>query len=662
MRNISITICLFIFLLPAAAGQENYTDSLRKAYLSAQGDSAKAWNHIVYLSELILDSKADKQVAGEFLKLHEETAKTGIPSLLFWSFYLEGYHAYSRFQYMSSIIALEKAKLIAEKQRLSASAREEAGRALITLGLDYSATNDPDNAHRNYQQAIRVLQEFNDSLNITLAYLDMGYLFLKSRNWEAAVKVFEKSVIYMNRQAQKDLGAILFASLSTACTRSGKLKESAGFLIQSAGYLKDTADTRASVFYLDATGEYQLAKKDYKGAIQSFELAVQKGIEWGDSVSITETFEKLGRAYWKSGDQVKAALYFGKCDQQIRKYNLLDQRRNLMYTLFDYYKSSGQFEQSAGLAEKIFLFEDSLSGVLNNNRRIIMQAVFDADQQSIQITDLQQKNVLSKKLLRQKNWLNIILAVAIIFFLLVAGLVFRNYRQQQKIQCQKIAELEKEKQLSATQSLLRGQEEERNRMAQDLHDGLGGLLSGVKLQLGAMKGNLILSEEMGKTFNNALSKLDDSINEMRRVAHNMMPEALLKLGLQQALQDYCDGLSESGACRITGEFHGLEIRMDASTEVVVYRIVQELLNNAVKHSGADQVLAQVMRQEQTLTITVEDNGKGFDPESSDFKSGAGFRNIRSRVDYLKGQLDIQSAPGKGTSIHIDCIIENNEEN
>jgi signal transduction histidine kinase len=102
--------------------------------------------------------------------------------------------------------------------------------------------------------------------------------------------------------------------------------------------------------------------------------------------------------------------------------------------------------------------------------------------------------------------------------------------------------------------------------------------------------------------------------------------------------------------------------MDASTEVVVYRIVQELLNNAVKHSGADQVLAQVMRQEQTLTITVEDNGKGFDPESSDFKSGAGFRNIRSRVDYLKGQLDIQSAPGKGTSIHIDCIIENNEEN
>lgn len=195
-------------------------------------------------------------------------------------------------------------------------------------------------------------------------------------------------------------------------------------------------------------------------------------------------------------------------------------------------------------------------------------------------------------------------------------------------------------------------------MAKDLHDGLGGLLSGVKLQLGAMKGNLILSEEHGRTFNHALSKLDESISEMRRVAHNMMPEALMKLGLQQALQDYCDGLSDSQSFKINGEFYGLEKRMESSTEIVVYRIVQELLNNAVKHSGASVILAQVMRQGNGLTITVEDNGRGFEKET--ILQGAGLKNIRSRVDYLKGQLDIQTTPGKGTSVHIDCIIEENE--
>ena len=223
------------------------------------------------------------------------------------------------------------------------------------------------------------------------------------------------------------------------------------------------------------------------------------------------------------------------------------------------------------------------------------------------------------------------------------------------MQQQQIAELEKEKLLLATQSILKGQEEERSRMAKDLHDGLGGLLSGVKLQLGAMKGNLILSEEHARVFNNALGKLDESISEMRRVAHNMMPEALMKLGLQQALQDYCDGLSEGQSFKINTEFHGLEQRMTPSTEVVVYRIVQELLNNAVKHSGATVILAQVMRQENGLSITVEDNGRGFNKE--EVIQGAGLKNIRSRVDYLQGQLDIQSVPGKGTSVHIECTIE-----
>ena len=96
--------------------------------------------------------------------------------------------------------------------------------------------------------------------------------------------------------------------------------------------------------------------------------------------------------------------------------------------------------------------------------------------------------------------------------------------------------------------------------------------------------------------------------------------------------------------------------MESSVEIVVYRIVQELLNNAVKHSGAAIILVQVMRHDNNLTITVEDNGKGFNKEEVQLMKGTGLKNIQSRVDYLKGQLDIKSTPGKGTSVHIDCII------
>ncbi|MCR6722109.1 MAG: sensor histidine kinase [Chitinophagaceae bacterium] len=223
--------------------------------------------------------------------------------------------------------------------------------------------------------------------------------------------------------------------------------------------------------------------------------------------------------------------------------------------------------------------------------------------------------------------------------------------------------METEKQLLATQSLLKGQEDERSRLAKDLHDGLGGLLSGVKLQLGAMKGNLILSSENAMAFDRALNKLDESIGEMRRVAHNMMPEALLNLGLQQAISDYCDHLSHNQQFSINCEMHGLEKRMDSTVEVVLYRIVQELLHNAVKHANATSILVQVMRQlDGTVAITVEDNGKGFASDQIDNTQSAGIQNIYSRVKYLNGTMDIKSTPGKGTSVYVECKIETNAEN
>jgi signal transduction histidine kinase len=240
--------------------------------------------------------------------------------------------------------------------------------------------------------------------------------------------------------------------------------------------------------------------------------------------------------------------------------------------------------------------------------------------------------------------------------LLISFLSYRTYKQNQLLQQQQIVQLQNEKLLLATESILKGQEDERSRLAQDLHDGLGGMLSGVKLTLSAMKGNMILPEESARLFTKAFEQLDSSIGEMRRVAHNMMPEALVKLGLQQALLDYCDGINTSNRLSIKCEFHGLESRLDNSTEIIVYRIVQELLNNIIKHADASNVLVQVIKKDAELDITIEDDGSGFIKEEAVAKKGAGLKNIQSRVDYLKGELDIKSVPGKGTSVHINCNI------
>jgi signal transduction histidine kinase len=152
-------------------------------------------------------------------------------------------------------------------------------------------------------------------------------------------------------------------------------------------------------------------------------------------------------------------------------------------------------------------------------------------------------------------------------------------------------------------------------------------------------------------------QLDHSIGELRRVSHNMMPEALIRYGLEETLENYCENLNLSGTITVQLQTYGLEQRMEQSTEIVLYRIVQELLNNIIRHAGASNVLIQLVRENERFSLTVEDDGKGFDVNAAGQQGGAGLANIRARAAYLNGTVDIQSTPGEGTSVNVEgsCV-------
>ena len=242
-------------------------------------------------------------------------------------------------------------------------------------------------------------------------------------------------------------------------------------------------------------------------------------------------------------------------------------------------------------------------------------------------------------------------------------LIYRNLRhrqqlarQQDELQQQRIRELEKDKQLIAVDSMLKGQEEERSRLAKDLHDGLGGLLSGVKFSLSNMKDNLIITPDNMAVFERSLNMLDTSIKELRRVAHNMMPEMLTKFGLDEAMKEYCNTVNATKLLAVKYQSIGMDTRLDKATEIFIYRIVQELLNNILKHAVASEAFIQLIRDGDRLNIVVEDNGKGFDTAILENSKGAGWANIRSRVEYLKGRVDVHSEPGKGTLVNIEFNV------
>ncbi len=172
-----------------------------------------------------------------------------------------------------------------------------------------------------------------------------------------------------------------------------------------------------------------------------------------------------------------------------------------------------------------------------------------------------------------------------------------------------------------------------------------------------MKGNIIMTPENNQAFERSMDMLDSSIKEMRRVAHNMMPEALVKFGLDTALNDYCNDINQSGALQVSYQSIGLEnARIEQTMAITIYRIVQELLNNIMKHAAAKYTIVQVTKTNGQIAVTVEDDGKGFDTTMLKQSNGIGWYNIRNRVDFLKGKLDLRSEQGKGTSVLIELNL------
>lgn len=167
-----------------------------------------------------------------------------------------------------------------------------------------------------------------------------------------------------------------------------------------------------------------------------------------------------------------------------------------------------------------------------------------------------------------------------------------------------------------------------------------------------MKGNVILQEQDAFLYSKSIEQLDSAISEMRRVAHNMMPETLLKFGLLQAVEDYCESINDSNLIHITFKNFGLDERIESSTEVILYRIIQELVNNAIKHSKAQHLFIQLIKNDSQLTLTVEDNGIGFDIKEIQQLKGFGINSIQSRVDYLNGNLEIDTSKNIGTTFNI----------
>ncbi|MGV8095367.1 MAG: ATP-binding protein [Mangrovibacterium sp.] len=304
------------------------------------------------------------------------------------------------------------------------------------------------------------------------------------------------------------------------------------------------------------------------------------------------------------------------------------------------------FRQAYEYLTESFQLKDSVFNEKNQQHLNLLEAVYQTEKKELKIASLE-----------KEKQLQMILAsagiVALILLIISLYLRQRSISNKKKLAEQEIIRLEQEKQLVATQAVLEGETAERSRLARDLHDGLGGMLSAIKLNLFDIRHGVLLSEEDVGHLNKVMTMLDSSMSELRRVAHNMMPESLARHGLKTALSDFCGSVRN-----VHFHYFGSEDRLNRNLEIMLYRTIQELVNNAVKHADARNIHVQIVQEPDRVSLTVQDDGKGFDPHAE--TPGAGLKNIRNRAESFNGTIEIFSQPGKGTEISAEFKLSNAE--
>ena len=337
---------------------------------------------------------------------------------------------------------------------------------------------------------------------------------------------------------------------------------------------------------------------------------------------------------------------YKRMDSMLQLLPNKESRQGSLQLLSDKYKAEGNDKKALEYLNKMMVVKDSLATEAMTKKIANLQSMYETDKREKEL-------LLQKEQLSKQRYLIIALIIFFVFVVLMMYMLFikKQLKQEAKMQ----SEISRQQGL-ATQAVLQAEEKERKRIAGDLHDGVGQMMSAVKMNLSSLAAKINLTNENDiALLDKTILLVDESCKEVRSVSHNMMPNALLKAGLSSAVKEFIDKIDHS-KLQVNLYTEGLQDRLGNNLETVLYRVIQEIVNNVIKHAAANQLDISLIKDADGISCTVEDNGKGFNMASMQNVEGIGLKNIQTRINYLKGTVEWDSFNGKGTLVAIHVPI------
>ncbi len=534
----------------------------------------------------------------------------------------------------------------------------DEAKILVNLSMTYNRLGDFDETIQMASDALRLFEQIGDQKGIAVSLNIMGQVY------------------YFNEDYQKSLD--YFRKYLAQAINSGDSMEIAGGYnnIGSAYMMLEKPDSAILIFHkaldihLGLNSAYGIGNAYQNIASNYQELNrndsafyfYQKALPYYKSVDnksgLAETYVNMGRTLsndlqnWKAIDHFLEGISIAKLLGE--KYLIQEG----YYGLAASYEELGQYRDALNAYQDYDIISDSIFNESTRSNIEEINARYETEKKEQQIA-MQQLEITNQQTENQRNLAIMAGLVVFIMLLIVTFMLYRNHRQRREAIMRQEAETRlRETQMEATVS---SQEKERTRFARDLHDGFGQMIAMLNLNMRALEKG---EKDRQEVFESSTRVLEHMYRELKSICFNLMPQTLINHGVVEAIRELVYRINESSEIRLETDFFGMETRLNEIQEISLYRIVQEWISNIIKHSDATWVTIQITKDEEEITLLIEDDGSGFDPELLFSGKGNGWRNMNARANLINGCLELETKKeSKGSTLILNApvSVEKHEE-
>uniref|UniRef100_UPI00404B89F1 tetratricopeptide repeat-containing sensor histidine kinase n=1 Tax=Fulvivirga sp. TaxID=1931237 RepID=UPI00404B89F1 len=524
----------------------------------------------------------------------------------------------------------------------------------LNRGVVTYLSGDYENALLFYQRALFLFDSLQDKIGMGNTYNEMAVFYHKTDNLEKAYDALDASLELCEEAGNETCVGTSLSHRITFLIRKGELEEAKPYMDQVLEIRIKAADSVGLGYIYLNLAEYEAWKGNLAKANALIERSTMIRQQMGDLQGVAVNTVIVGEMYFANENYSQAINYFNACIQKATPIGFTDLIRFANDMIEKSYANLGDYKNAYRYQQISHAYGDSLFNIEKAKTVAELEAKFEnqkkEQQLAMQVVQLQQKEVQ----IQQDKYLQAGLGLTILLLIVIGVLIRKQMQQKQKLAIEHAIAKERELQITA---VISSQERERNRFARDLHDTFGQLISVLKLNLSSLKESRPTKDKREQVFESSSKIIQEMYSELKNTCFDLMPQSLIMGGLIPAIEEFVYRINITGKIKVETNFFEMEDRLVDLEEISLFRITQEWVNNILKYSDASKITIQLIRDEEEITLMVEDNGSGFDSSILTSGKGNGWKNLQSRANLVKGSIHLDTVVGrKGNTLVVNVPV------